>query len=72
MSSPAPDTLSYVRHAARALGLNLDEAAVARVATHFERTQVMAAWLDAVPLTPEDELAEIYRPAPFPTAEGDA
>lgn len=63
--------LSYVRAAAAALALPLDEARVASVAVHLRRTAVLAESLDAWALDPADELAEIYRPLPFP-AEGDA
>ena len=63
-----PDTelLDYVRSSARLLELPLDEAQVQRVAAHLARTKAMVAALQALPLAPGDELAEIYRPAPFP------
>lgn len=60
------EVANYVRHAARMLDLPLDEAQVARVAEHLARTQAMAALLRDAPLGPEHELAEIFRPAPFP------
>ena len=60
-------TLVYVQAAAVAVGLHLDTAQAARVASHMHRTAGMAALLDAVPLHDEHELVEIYRPAPFPT-----
>ncbi|MCW5652950.1 AtzG-like protein [Hydrogenophaga sp.] len=58
-------TLAYVQAAAVAAGLLLDAAQAARVATHLQRTAAMAALLEAFPLRDEDEIAEIYRPAPF-------
>ncbi|WP_382154373.1 AtzG-like protein [Hydrogenophaga sp. ANAO-22] len=60
-------TLIYVQAAAVALDLHLDTAQAARVASHMHRTAAMAALLDADPLHDEDELAEIYCPAPFPS-----
>lgn len=57
--------LNYVKSSASLLGLPLDEARARRVAVHLERTAVLAQSLDAAPLAPDDELAEIYRPAPF-------
>lgn len=58
--------LAHVRAAAALAGLSLDEARVQAVAAHFARTVAMARLLDQAPLAPEVELAEIYRPAPFP------
>jgi hypothetical protein len=65
-SLPDTELIDYVRSSARLLELPLDEAQVKRVATHLTRTKAMAAALQALPLAPGDELAEIYRPAPFP------
>jgi len=59
------DVRAYVITSARLLSLPLDEAQVARVATHLERTAAMAALLDALPLQDEDEVVEIFCPAPF-------
>jgi len=58
--------LHYVKAAAQAVELPLDEARAAAVAAHLGRTAAMAKLLDTVPLAPEHELAEIFRPAPFP------
>jgi hypothetical protein len=63
------EVLAYVRSAACVLGLPLDAARAQAVATHFGRTAAMARLLQDTPLAPEDEPAEIYRPAPF-SAEG--
>jgi hypothetical protein len=63
------EILAYVRAAACVLGLPLDAARVQAVATHFGRTAAMARLLQEAPLAPEDELAEIYRPAPFPAED---
>ncbi|TAG02335.1 MAG: DUF4089 domain-containing protein [Burkholderiales bacterium] len=61
------DVVGYVRASAKLLALPLDEARTLRVAQHLERTAAMAQLLDAVPLVPEDELVQIYCPAPFPS-----
>ena len=58
-------TLAYVRAAAVAVGLPLDDAQAARVAVHLQRTAGMAALLDAFPLASHDEPAELFHPAPF-------
>ena len=60
------DVLAYVRATARALDLPLDEARVQAVALHLGRTVGLAGLLEDFPLSPEEEIAEIYRPAPFP------
>lgn len=60
-------TLDYVKAAAAAVNLRLDEARAARVAVHLHRTAAMAALLDDFPLAVHDEPAELYRPAPFDT-----
>ncbi|HSH89832.1 MAG TPA: DUF4089 domain-containing protein [Ramlibacter sp.] len=67
----ASETLDYVKAAARILELPLDDAAAQRVAEHLGRTAMMARLLDAAELAPEHELAEVFRPAPFP-AKGEA
>ena len=58
-------TLAYVKAAAQALALPLDEARALRVADNLQRTAALAQLLEQAPLAPHDELAEIYRPAPF-------
>ena len=58
-------TLAYVRAVAVVVGLPLDEAQIARVAVHLQRTAGLSATLEDVPLTPHDEPAELFRPAPF-------
>ena len=60
------EVLSYVKAAAVALGLTLDEARQQSVAVHLARTAGLAAQLAALPLTVADEPAEIYSPLPFP------
>ena len=64
----AAETLAYVKAAALAIRLPLDDATAQRVADHMGRTAAMARMLDAAELAPEHELAEIFRPAPFPKA----
>lgn len=66
------EVLAYVKAAAMALGLPLDAARAQAVAQHFGRTVAIARVLDGAPLAPEQELAEIYRPAPFPGEEEQA
>lgn len=64
------EVLSYVKAAAHALDLPLDDAAAQRVAAHFSRTVAIARLLvEQAELAPENELAEIYRPAPFPAED---
>ena len=60
------EVLAYVRATASLLALPLDEARAQAVAAHLGRTVAMAKLLENAALAPEDELAEIYRPAPFP------
>ncbi|HSI54683.1 MAG TPA: AtzG-like protein [Ramlibacter sp.] len=60
------DILAYVKAAARAVNMPLDDAAALRVAGHLARTGGMARMLDGADLAPEQELVEIYKPAPFP------
>jgi len=55
-------TLAYVQAAAAALELPLSPDRAQRVATHLARTAVLAQQLQAFPLGPEDEPAEIYKP----------
>jgi hypothetical protein len=61
------DILAYVKAAARAVGMPLDDAGAQRVAEHLGRTAQMARLLDGAELAPEHELAEIFKPAPFPS-----
>ena len=63
------EVLAYVKAAASLLALPLDEARAQAVAAHMGRTVAMAKLLDKAALAPEDELAEIYSPAPFPPGE---
>jgi len=57
--------LPYVHASAALLGLPLDPARAQRVATHLERTAAMAQLLEAAPLAPDDEPAQVYCPAAF-------
>jgi hypothetical protein len=65
-----PEALACVHAAARALKLPLDDAAARRVAQHLARTAQMAQLLEDAQLGPQDEPAEIFRPAPFPDLAG--
>ena len=58
-------TLAYVRAVAVVVGIQLDDAQVARVAMHLQRTAGLAATLEAIPLAPHDEPAALFQPAPF-------
>lgn len=58
-------TLAYVKAAAVAVGLPLDDTQIARVAVHLQRTASLAATLEDIPLAPHDEPAELFCPAPF-------
>ena len=60
------DVQAYVRVAAPLMEFQLDDAQVLRISQHLQRTAAMAAQLQAVPLSPAEELAEIYCPAPYP------
>ena len=60
------DVLAYVKASAKLLALPLDDARALRVAQYMERTAGLARLLETAALGPEDELAEIYCPAPFP------
>jgi Protein of unknown function (DUF4089) len=57
--------LNYVKASAQALDLPLDAARAERVASHLQRTAQLAQLLQDIAMGPDDELAEIYRPAPF-------
>lgn len=59
-------TLAYVQAAAAALDLPLPADRALRVAGHLARTAALARMLEDFPLSPEDELAEIYKPKSFP------
>jgi hypothetical protein len=63
------EVLRYVQAAALAVGLPLDAHRAQAVAQHFGRTLAMARLLEQAPLAPDDEPAEIYRPAPFPSED---
>lgn len=59
--------LNYVTASADLLGVPLDASRAQRVAGHLQRTAALAAMLQAVDLSVEDEPAELYcpsRPAP--------
>jgi len=63
------EVLNYVKAAAQAVGVRLDEARAQAVALHLGRSVAIARLLEHVPLAPHHEPAEIYRPAPFPTED---
>ena len=53
--------LDYVKASAALHGLVLDDARAKAVAVHLARTAQLADLLDATPMGPGDELAELYR-----------
>ena len=59
------EILTYVKSTSALLGVPMDAARAARVASHLQRTAAMAALLEAANLSEDDELAEIYCPAAF-------
>lgn len=61
--------LQYVKAAAQAAGLALDEQRAASIAQHFARTVAIARLLEQAELAPDDEPAETFRPAPFPAED---
>jgi hypothetical protein len=62
----ASAVLAYVHAAAEAVNLPLTPERAAHVADHLGRTMQMARLLDAFSLQDEDELVQLYVPAPFP------
>ena len=58
-------TLNYVTSAAVLLGIPMDAARAERVASHFKRTQAIAALLGSAELSITEELTEIYCPIAF-------
>ena len=75
MSSQGPvrtatDLLAYVNATAALLDLPLDGARAERVAGHLATSAALADALEAYPLPPEAEPAEVYCPAPFSTGDG--
>jgi hypothetical protein len=60
------EMLAYVQASAKLLQLPLSDARAQAVALHLGRTAALARLLDAAPLAPEEEIAQIYCPAPFP------
>lgn len=61
--------LDYVVSSSAVLRLPIDEARAKRVSEILARTAIIASGLDGVELTAAVELAEIFRPAPFPQAD---
>jgi hypothetical protein len=63
------EVLDYVRATARMLDVPLDDDRAKAVALHLGRTVAIARALNGVPVAPADEIAEVYRPAPFPAED---
>lgn len=64
------DALQYVKAAAMALALPLDEARAQSVAGHLVLSASLAEQLEEYPLEASDEPAGIYRAAPFLSSTG--
>jgi hypothetical protein len=63
----SPDNLAlFVRSSALLQRIPLDDARVGRVAQHLGRTAAIAGLLEAVSLSPEEELTELFCPAVYP------
>ena len=60
------EALAYVRAAAVALDLPLEDQRAQRVAAHLARTAAMARELEGLTLDADVEPAALYCPAPFP------
>ena len=56
------ESLAYVQSAAALARLPLTPERALRVAAQLQRTAALAQLLDAFPLTPDDEPAELYCP----------
>jgi Protein of unknown function (DUF4089) len=69
VTSPT-DVLAYVKATAALLDLPLDDRRAERVAAHLEISAALADALEAYPLAPEVEPAEVYCPAPFSASGG--
>lgn len=65
------EILQYVHATAAVLRLPLAPERADAVAQHLGRSAAIARALDAAPLAPHEELAEIYRPAPFPREDAE-
>ena len=65
----ATELADYVRASARLQALPLGAAQIERVAGHLARTHAMAALLHAAEISPHDEPAEVFCPAPFPSTD---
>ena len=59
------DLPAYVRATAALLDLPLDNARAERVASHLAISAMLARALEAYPMAPDVEPAEVYCPAPF-------
>ena len=55
-------TAAYVDAAAQALGLSIDPRHRSTVVLHVQLAAAMAARLHSVPLGPQDESANVFRP----------
>jgi hypothetical protein len=61
--------LNYVFVAAEAVDLPLTTDRAERVAAHLSRTLQMARMLEEIPIPVQEELAQLYVPAPFPASK---
>jgi hypothetical protein len=61
--------LAYANASADALGIPMDAARALRVAGYLRLSGNFAGLLEAVAMGPELEPAEVFCPAPFPSAD---
>jgi len=61
---PEFDAEAHARVAAAAIGLPIDPAHLPGVVMNLRLAARMAAVVESLPLTPADEQAPVYRPAP--------
>lgn len=64
------DLVGYVKATASLMKLPLDDSRAERVAGHLALSAALAQALDAYPLAPEVESAEVFCPAPFVSRRG--
>lgn len=69
-SSVRTGFVEYVKATAALLDLPLDDARAQRVAGHLALSAALAQALEAYPLPPEVEPAEVFCPAPFGSGRG--
>ncbi len=64
-----PQLLAYANASAQALGIPMDAERALRVAGYLRLSGNFAGLLEALAMGPELEPAEVFCPAPFPSAD---